>query len=663
MAEHTIQLRLGDCIEVLGALPEGSVGAVICDPPYGLSFMNKEWDKLELTGSASRPDTSETATSRSTRGQGHGIHAGKPAFDLTAQAQQAMQEWHLAWLAECFRVLVPGGIIKAFSATRTNHRLCAAMEGAGFVLPPEHSLEAWAYGCLTDDAEILTKHGWKLGVDVVEGEQVACWDSITGDIRLDAIQEVICKPYGGEMVVFRNDNTDQMLTPNHRVYHKPLDGEVQVGSAKSLVGRWVRLPIKNRWGMGYTMALGTAEFYEGDVWCVRVPSGAFVARRNGMVFITGNSGCPKYKNTSKAIDAHLGKLEERGVVGEKSGTYPTQHGTWSMATSLANTTKGERHVERITEAATPEAARFEGWATALKPGWEPFIVGVKPRSVSGLCSPGGRGQTQEQVMPEIDINLNGFREEPDSPKHWGFEERLRSKMVRISVGDVDLRPLTSPRHDQRNTSSCVAQAAVKALEIKRIQAKGRAAHIDLSRLAVYWMARNLMFPKETDKDGGTYVSLAFDAMRRFGVPPEADHPWDIAALFEAPSWSAMRKAYVSKIESFYKIRSTGQRRVDMVIEALQAGNPVVFGTNVDSSWSRYEKGEVLKPVSNADRNGRHATVLIGIENGVFIGENSWGTQWGDDGFYLMAPAVIASSVSMDLWVPQAGFETYQEQQA
>lgn len=261
------------------------------------------------------------------------------------------------------------------------------------------------------------------------------------------------------------------------------------------------------------------------------------------------------------------------------------------------------------------------------------------------------------------FNLKGYRPEPDDPRHWGFEDGLRAKMVRISAGDVDLRPLTSPRHDQRSTSSCVAQATVKALEIKRIQARGLDAHIDLSRLAVYWMARNLMFPKETDKDDGTYISHAFDAIRRFGVPPEADHPWDPARIFDAPSWDAMRKAYVSKIESFYKIRSSGQQRVDMVVEALQAGNPVVFGTNVDSSWNGYRKGQVLKPVGEDDKSGRHATVILGIQDGLFIGENSWGTDWGDDGFYWMDPSVIASPVSRDLWVPQAGFETYKEQTA
>jgi len=35
MAGQTLRLRHGDCVEVMKSLPEASVGAVVCDPPYG----------------------------------------------------------------------------------------------------------------------------------------------------------------------------------------------------------------------------------------------------------------------------------------------------------------------------------------------------------------------------------------------------------------------------------------------------------------------------------------------------------------------------------------------------------------------------------------------------------------------------------------------------
>jgi hypothetical protein len=54
--------------------------------------------------------------------------------------------------------------------------------------------------------------------------------------------------------------------------------------------------------------------YEGNVWCVTVPTGAFVARRNGKIFITGNSGFPKGQNIAKGIEKLLeAELKKQGV--------------------------------------------------------------------------------------------------------------------------------------------------------------------------------------------------------------------------------------------------------------------------------------------------------------------------------------------------------------
>jgi len=64
------------------------------------------------------------------------------------------------------------------------------------------------------------------------------------------------------------------------------------------------------WGKKSWMAIDAGWFkkkitqvnYKGKVWCVEVPTGAFVARRNGKIFITGNSGFPKSLNIGKKYD-------------------------------------------------------------------------------------------------------------------------------------------------------------------------------------------------------------------------------------------------------------------------------------------------------------------------------------------------------------------------
>lgn len=260
-------------------------------------------------------------------------------------------------------------------------------------------------------------------------------------------------------------------------------------------------------------------------------------------------------------------------------------------------------------------------------------------------------------MPnDKDFRVDGFVPEPDSPKHWGFEDSLQSRLVSKDTGDVDLRPFSSPRHNQRRAGSCVAQSVVKALEIKRIIEQGRDAHVDLSVAMVYYLSRELQFPPMTHKDSGTFISHACDALRRFGVAPEVLFPYDAGNVTTPPTFEAMREGFVHKIDSFHKIRSTGDKRVAAVIEVLRSHNPVVFGTTVGSNWFNYKKGQVLKKPSSVE--GRHATCLVGYKDGNFIGENSWGTGFGDDGFYLMDPSVIASSQSADFWIVVAPWQPY-----
>jgi site-specific DNA-methyltransferase (adenine-specific) len=114
--------------------------------------------------------------------------------------------------------------------------------------------------------------------------------------------------------------------------------------------------------------------YTGKVWCLKVPTGCFVAVRDGMAFPTGNSGFPKSLDVSKAIDKAAGA--EREVVGQRTGAVnPKGYKTDGNAQSGGAFAAGEFN---ITAPATPEAQQWAGWGTALKPALEPITVARKP---------------------------------------------------------------------------------------------------------------------------------------------------------------------------------------------------------------------------------------------------------------------------------------------
>ena len=92
------ELKQGDNAKTLKQYPDNYFDSIVTDPPYGIEFMGKDWDK----------------------------HTG------------AVETWN-----ECFRVLKPGGHILAFSASRTYHHLATNIESVGFEIRDQIM---WLYG-------------------------------------------------------------------------------------------------------------------------------------------------------------------------------------------------------------------------------------------------------------------------------------------------------------------------------------------------------------------------------------------------------------------------------------------------------------------------------------------------------------------------------------
>lgn len=121
--------------------------------------------------------------------------------------------------------------------------------------------------------------------------------------------------------------------------------------------------------------------YKGKVWCLTVPTGAFVVRRSGRPFITGNSGFPKAHAADKAIDKTLGV--KGGFVAEGApvkrmipGADQHRDGSWING-------NGREYQPGSYVPGSLEAAQWEGWAygtQAQKPALEPIYLGQKPFS-------------------------------------------------------------------------------------------------------------------------------------------------------------------------------------------------------------------------------------------------------------------------------------------
>jgi DNA modification methylase len=123
-----IDLRQGDCLEVLKTIPDNSVDSVVTDPPYHLTSIVKRFGK---EGSAPAQFGTDGAYARASKGfMGKEWDGGDIAFRTDV------------W-SECLRVLKPGGHLLSFSHSRTYHRMAVAIEDAGFEI---RDSIMWIYG-------------------------------------------------------------------------------------------------------------------------------------------------------------------------------------------------------------------------------------------------------------------------------------------------------------------------------------------------------------------------------------------------------------------------------------------------------------------------------------------------------------------------------------
>ena len=84
-----------DCVDAMRKMPDASVDAVVCDPPAGIAFMGKEWDKDK---------------------------GGRDGWVA----------WMTEVMCEALRVLKPGGHALVWALPRTSHWTALALEDAGF---------------------------------------------------------------------------------------------------------------------------------------------------------------------------------------------------------------------------------------------------------------------------------------------------------------------------------------------------------------------------------------------------------------------------------------------------------------------------------------------------------------------------------------------------
>lgn len=230
---------------------------------------------------------------------------------------------------------------------------------------------------------------------------------------------------------------------------------------------------------------------------------------------------------------------------------------------------------------------------------------------------------------------------------------------------VDMRAQMPAVYDQGDEGSCTANMGAGLFQWASI--KYGLPNFIPSRQFIYYNERVL--EGDVTSDGGAQCRDALIVLNKQGVCPETEWPYIPANLATQPT----PECYAAALKNLATAYLAVDPNTHAVKSALAQGYPVGFGFTV---YDSFEDDSVAKtgimPMPATDENvlGGHAVIRVGyydnamlpvtLDNGAVLGphpsggyyivRNSWGTSWGDGG-YFYAPYGM-DAFSSDFWILQ-----------
>lgn len=235
---------------------------------------------------------------------------------------------------------------------------------------------------------------------------------------------------------------------------------------------------------------------------------------------------------------------------------------------------------------------------------------------------------------------------PDLPDQRDYQ--FTASITGSLPTSTDLRKAMPPIYDQGNLGSCTANSVAGAAEF--LLKKEKKSDFMPSRLFIYYNER--MIEGTINQDSGAALRDGVKVLNKYGVCDELIWPYKISKFKNKPTNTCYTKALLNEAVSYSRITNS----VNDMKSCLAQGYPFMFGFTVYDSFESAavaKTGIVPMPSKTEKVLGGHAVLAVGYDDSKqwFIVRNSWGSGWGDKGYFYMPYQYISNSNLVDdRWV-------------
>lgn len=213
--------------------------------------------------------------------------------------------------------------------------------------------------------------------------------------------------------------------------------------------------------------------------------------------------------------------------------------------------------------------------------------------------------------------------------------------------------------NQFSLGSCTANAIAFSYGFDEIKQTNKEVFMP-SRLFIYYNER--LMEGTIDEDSGAEIRDGIKSINRYGVCMEHHWIYDPSKFAVKPPDNVYHEAKLARAVRYARIDFSDDRTIDQRVahlkRALESGFPFVFGFNVYPSFESEEverTGMVPMPSKHEEMIAGHAVCAVGYddEKQCFIIKNSWGKNWGVNGYFYMPYQYLADpNEADDFWVIQ-----------
>lgn len=258
------------------------------------------------------------------------------------------------------------------------------------------------------------------------------------------------------------------------------------------------------------------------------------------------------------------------------------------------------------------------------------------------------------TKPKSQLNPHYLSCKPDKPDDRDLKYiHLQSHKTPIPADhtelprQIDLRPNCPPIYDQGDLGSCTANAIAGAYQFDEYKQHVKKEFVP-SRLFIYYNERNM--ENNIDTDNGASLRDGMKSIQNIGVCHEQLWPYDISKFTKKPTQICYDEAKNHQAISYHRLDNTS---LEQLKHCLSEGFPFVLGIQVYSSFKSSEAaktGYINMPLTTDELLGGHAVMAVGYTSTHFIVRNSWGTDWGAQGyFFLPYDYVTKPDLTQDVW--------------